>query len=111
MNSLKSSTETIDIMTDKEVCTVDTFKKVLDALSNHGYGNMPIFVGNDTPLLNDSIGIDYMRNKLLIRNTYYNKRLVDAASKLKDSIDKSISGYINDCYHAGMEIKEDKRNE
>lgn len=98
-------------MTDKEICTVDTFKRILDELSKFGYGNMPIFLGNDTPLLNDSIGINYVCNKLLIRNTYYDKKLVDAAEKLKRSIDESITRYIDDCHYAGMYFKEEFKDE
>lgn len=98
-------------MTNKEICTVDSFKKTLDALSDHGYGNMPIFLGNDTPLLKDSICVNYMENQLLIRNTWYDKQLVDTAGKLKDRIDKAINKYISDCYHVGMDVKEDEMNE
>ena len=94
-------------MTNKESLTVDTFKKILDKLSNHGYGDMSILLGNDTPLLKDSISINYMTNKLLIRNTYFDKKLVDAAKELKDNINESIKHYLAECYHAGMNIKED----
>lgn len=66
-------------MLNKEILTVDSFKKILDELSVHGYGDMSILLGSDTPLLKDSIGINYMTNDLLIRNTYYDKKLVDAA--------------------------------
>lgn len=95
-------------MTNKEICTVDSFKRVVVALSELGYGNMPILLGNDTPLLKDSICVNYMENKLLIRNTYYDKQLVDAAEKLKDRIDKGIDWYISSCYHAGMSVKEEE---
>lgn len=95
-------------MMDKETLTVDAFKKILDELSVHGYGDMSILLGSDTPLLKDSIGINYMTNDLLIRNTYYDKKLVDAAEKLKDNIDESIKHYLAECYHAGMNIKEEE---
>ena len=72
----------------EEAYTVDEFKKILDSLSYHGFGSMPILLGTDTPLLDDSIYINYLENKLLIRNSYYDKQLVDAAEKLKDSIDE-----------------------
>ena len=90
---------------NKETCTVDGFKKILDALSEHGYGKMSILLGNDTPLFSDSISINYMENQLLIRNMYYDKQLVSAAEKLKDSINRGIEEYCSDCYHAGMNIK------
>ena len=95
-------------MTNKESLTVDTFKKILDKLSEHGYGDMPIVLGTDTPLLKDSIGINFMTNELLIRNTYYDKKLVDAAKELKDNIDASVKQYLAECYHAGMNIKEEE---
>lgn len=93
---------------DKERLTVGTFKKILDELSDHGYGEMSILLGSDTPLSQDSISIRYMTNDLLIRNTYYDKQLTNAAEKLKDNIDESIKQYLAECYHAGMNIKEDK---
>lgn len=34
----------------KETYTVDTLKKFLDVLSDLGYVNMPILLGNNTPL-------------------------------------------------------------
>lgn len=41
----------------KDQCTVKDLKELLDALSTNGYDNMPIFLGNKTPLLNDAICI------------------------------------------------------
>ena len=95
-------------MMDKEILTVDSFKKILDELSDHGYGDMPILLGTDTPLLKNSIGINFMTNKLLIRNTYYDKKLVDAAEELKDNIDESIEHYLVECYNATTNIKEEE---
>ena len=40
---------------------------------------MSILLGSDTPLLKDSISINYMTNDLLIHNTYYDKKIVGAA--------------------------------
>ena len=91
---------------DKEKLTVDSFKNILGELSVHGYGDMSIVLGTDTPLLKDSIGINFMTNKLLIRNTYYDKKLVDSAKELKDNVNASIKHYLAECYHAGMNIKE-----
>ena len=87
--------------------TVDEFKKILDSLSDGGFGNMPILLGTETPLLEDSIYINYLENKMLIRNSYYDKQLVDAAEKLKDSISKDIKTYYSDCYCAGRDVKEE----
>ena len=93
----------------KDSLTVDTFKKILDKLSDHGYGDMSILLGSDTPLLKDSISINYMKNELLICNTYFDKKLVDAAEELKDNINESIKHYIAECYHSGMNIKEEEK--
>ena len=95
-------------MMDKEKLTVDSFKKILDELSVHGYGDMSILLGSDTPLLKDSIGINFMTNELLIRNLYYDKQLVDAAEKLKDNVNASIKQYLAECYRATMNIKEEE---
>ena len=95
-------------MMDKEKLTVDSFKKILDELSVHGYGDMSILLGSDTPLLKDSIGINFMTNELVIRNTYYDKQLVDAAEKLKDNVNASIKQYLAECYRATMNIKEEE---
>ena len=92
----------------REAYTVDEFKKILDSLSYHGFGNMPILLGTDTPLFDDSIYINYLENKMLIRNSYYDKQLVDAAEKLKNSINKDIKTYYADCYRAGRNIKEEE---
>lgn len=95
-------------MMDKEKLTVNSFKKILDELSVHGYGNMSIVLGTDTPLLKDSIGINFMTNKLLIRNTYYDTKLVDSAKELKDNIDESIKQYLAECHRSTMNIKEEE---
>lgn len=91
----------------RKAYTVDEFKKILDSLSDGGFGSMPILLGTDTPLLEDSICINYLENKLLIRNSYYDKQLADAAEKLKNSISKDIKTYLSDCYCAGRDIKEE----
>ena len=95
-------------MMDKEKLTVDSFEKILNELSVHGYGGMSIVLGTDTPLLKDSIGINFMTNELLIRNTYYDKKLVDAAEELKDNVNASIKQYLAECYRATMNIKEEE---
>ena len=95
-------------MVDKEKTYRDSFKKILNELSVHGYGDMSVVLGTDTPLLKDSIGINFMTNKLLIRNTYYDKKLVDATKELKDNIDESIKQYLAECYRATTNIKEEE---
>ena len=93
---------------NREAYTVDEFKKILDSLSYHGFGSMPILLGTDTPLFDDSIYIDYLENKMLIRNSNYDKQLVDAEKKKKNSINKDIKTYLADCYYAGRDIKEEE---
>lgn len=95
-------------MMDKEKLTVDSFEKILNELSVHGYGDMSIVLGTDTPLLKDSIGINFMTNELLIRNTYYDKKLVDSAKELKDNIDESIKQYLAECHNAAIDVKEEE---
>lgn len=94
-------------MDDRKAHTVDTLKKILDSLHDNGYGDMPILLGKNTPLLKDSICISCYDNELLIRNSYYDTQLQNAATKLKVSIDIAIKDYLHDCYDAGINIKED----
>ena len=94
-------------MDDRKIHTVDTLKKILDSLHDGGYGDMPILLGENTPLLKDSICIDIYNKKLLIRNSYYDTQLQNAATKLKASIDIAIKDYLHDCFDAGINIKED----
>ena len=69
---------------------------------------MPIFLGEETLLLEYSICIYYLYNKgVHIKNTYYDKKLVDSANKLKDTIETAAKKYLADCYHAGQYIKPD----
>lgn len=53
--------------------TVNKLKKYLENLSVHGYGDMPIFLGRETPLLEDALGCNFLENKVLIRNRYYDR--------------------------------------
>lgn len=92
---------------DLNVCTVDRLKMILDSLSDIGYGNMTIALGKNAPITKDAISINYYENKLLIRNTYYDRQLTGAADELKNTIDGAIRKYIGECYHAGENIKEE----
>lgn len=94
-------------MNSKDQITVDSLKKILDELSTNGCGDMRIFLGNTTPLLNDSISIDYISKQLLLCNTYYDTAMTDAAYKFKDAINSAIKNYIYDCYKSGRDNKED----
>lgn len=58
----------------KDQCTVKDLKELLNELSNNGYDNMPIFLGNKTPLLNDAICISYAFDVgVYFKNTHYDK--------------------------------------
>ena len=92
---------------DREICTVDSLKEILDALHNDGYGDMYIVMGVDTPVPEDAIGINYCQNKLTIRNRYYDEQLLNAARNLRDSVDEAIQSYISDCYCTAMNSKDD----
>lgn len=91
-------------MTNKDQMTVNSLKKLLDELSTNGCGDMNIFLGNTTPLLKHSISIDYFNKQLLIRNTYYDKTMIDASNEFKDAINSAIQNYICNCYKAGRDI-------
>lgn len=97
---------------DKEQCTVNDLKIILDDLSNAGYSDMPIFLGNTTPLLKEAIGINFSFNKgVYFKNTYYDKDLTDCANRLKSTIDVAIKTYLSDCYHSGMNIRKENKND
>ena len=84
----------------KDQCTVKDLKELLNELSNNGYDNMPIFLGNKTPLLNDAICISYAFDVgVYFKNTHYDKELVNAADQLKNEIDVAVKKYIAHCYY------------
>ena len=90
-------------------CTVKDLKKLLNRLSDCGYDNMPIYLGDKTPLLNDAICISYSFNAgVYFKNTYYDKELAKSAQELKDTVDVAIKKYLAHCYHAGRSIKPDE---
>ena len=92
---------------DLNVCTVDRLKMILDSLSDNGYGNMTIILGKDVPITRDAVSINYYENKLLIRNTYYDRQLTEAADELKNTIEEAARRYVRECYYAGVNIKEE----
>lgn len=61
---------------------------------------MPIFLGRDTPLMDDSISYDLYVGRMMFRNTYYDEQMVDAAARFKNDIDIAIKRYISDCRKA-----------
>ena len=92
-------------MSDKKQLTVKSLKELLYKLSDNGYDDMTIYLGDDTPLLEEAISLDYINEQLLLRNTYYDKTMVDAAREFKNTIDSAITDYVCKCYKAGRFIK------
>lgn len=90
---------------DKQI-TVDELLKRLSIFSQNGYGDMPIFLGEEYPLLEDSITISPYENKLKIRNSYYNEKMVKALKKAASGLENVYRTYISDCYAAGYEVGE-----
>lgn len=88
--------------------TVSKLLNILDELSMNGFGDMPIFLGEKYPLLEDSIGVNPHENKLQIRNTYYDEKMTEAMRKAINGMEDVHRTYIADCYKAGrgMDIKE-----
>ena len=92
-------------MINENQVTVNSLKKLLDLLSTNGCGDIAVYLGKDTPLLEGAICCDHMNRKLLFHNTYYDKEIVDAAREFKDTINLAIQDYICKCYRAGRFIK------
>lgn len=82
--------------------TVNELRQLLKTLSEEGYGDMKIYLGDDTPLMRSSVSIFFPENKFLIRNTYYDKAIVNATEKMKKGIKAIVREYISNCYDAGM---------
>lgn len=86
--------------------TVNQLLNKLNTLSQSGYGDMPIFLGEKYPLLEDSISVNPRENKLQIRNTYYDEKMTEAIRKAVYGLDSVCRTYITDCYAAGEKIGE-----
>lgn len=86
--------------------TVNQLLNKLNTLSQSGYGDMPIFLGEKYPLLEDSIGVNPRENKLQIRNTYYDEKMTEAIRKAVYGLDSVYRRYITDCCTAGEKIGE-----
>lgn len=85
--------------------TVDQLLEKLSSISQSGHGDMLIFLGENYPLLEDAIGIWIIENKLLIRNTYYDKKMEEALKKAADSMESVYRTYLADCYKAGRDVE------
>lgn len=91
---------------NKEQYTVKELKNLLDELSDSGYGDMLIFLGKKTPLLDDSVCVKHGPNAgIYIKNTYYEDELIKNADELKNAIDIAIRTYLVNCYFSGKNVK------
>lgn len=86
--------------------TVSRLLNMLDELSQNGFGEMLIFLGENYPLQEDSISINLHENKLQIRNTYYDEKMTEAIRKAIYGMEDVHRAYIADCYKAGREMGE-----
>lgn len=86
--------------------TVSKLLNILDELSMNGFGDMPVFLGENYPLLEDSISVNPRENKLQIRNTYYDEKMTKAIRKAICGMEDVHRAYIADCYSAGRKIGE-----
>lgn len=86
--------------------TVDQLLEKLSGISQSGYGDMPIVLGEKYPLLEDAIGICFYERKLQIRNTYYDKKMTEALRKAAENMESVYRTYLEDCYKVGMEMEE-----
>lgn len=82
--------------------TVSRLLNMLDELSMNGFGDMPVFLGENYPLLEDSISVNPRENKLKIRNTYYDNRMAEAMTKTIKELENIRKTYISECILAGM---------
>ena len=86
--------------------TVSQLVDILDDLSQNGFGDAPVFLGENYPLLEDSISVNPRENKLQIRNTYYDEKMSEAIKKAINGMKDIHRSYISDCYKAGREMGE-----
>lgn len=86
--------------------TVSQLLNMLDEISQNGLGDMPIFLGENYPLKDDSITINLNENKLQIRNTYYDEKMTKAIRKAINGLESVHRTYIADCYAAGRKMGE-----
>lgn len=63
-----------------------------------------MFLGENYPLLEDSISVNPHENKLQIRNTYYNEKMAEAIKKAINGMEDIYRAYIIDCYKAGRKM-------
>lgn len=81
----------------QEQMTVNALLSLLNTLSGAGYGDMPIFLDENYPLLNNTLTVDCRTNKLMIRNDYYDEKMGEALRKARDGLGEIYRNYIADC--------------
>lgn len=89
--------------------TVDSLRDLLIRISDAGYGDMDVFIGENYPLMDDAVVTDFYHNKMTLKNTYYDKQMAEAMRRARDDIAAVYRRYLQDCYGAGRRIdkKED----
>lgn len=85
----------------QEQMTIDSLLGILTSISEAGHGSMPIFIGEKYPLLDSALIIDHLRDKLIIRNNYYDEKMAEALSKARGDLGKIYYTYLADCLKAG----------
>ena len=81
--------------------TVDSLRNLLVQISDAGYGDMEIFIGENYPLMDDAVVTDFYHNKMTLKNTYYDKQMAEAMRRARDDIAAVYRRYLQDCYEAG----------
>lgn len=92
----------------KKQFTVDTLRRLLNQIAAAGYGNAAIFIGESYPLMDDSVISDLYNNKVKIRNTYYDKKMVKALHKASSDMECICRTYLTECYKACADISEEE---
>lgn len=95
----------------KKQFTVDTLRRLLNQISAAGYGDAAIFIGESYPLMDDSVISDLYNNKVKIRNTYYDKKMVKALHKASSDMECICRTYLTECYKAGADISEEEMHD
>lgn len=90
--------------------TVDSLCNLLTRISNAGHGDMDIFIGENYPLMDDAVAIDFYHNKMKIKNTYYDEQMAAAMKYARDDMAAVYRRYLQNCYEAGRRIEEDKES-
>ena len=90
--------------------TVDSLRNLLTRISDAGHGDMDIFIGENYPLMDDAVAIDFYHNKMTTKNTYYDEQMAEAMRRARDDIAAVYRRYLQDRCEAGCSIEEDKES-